>query len=69
MCHQKYNLGIDATQTLLSLEVHTNSTSLHNIAATDLEISDENCSSKLMTISIPNSTGFRIIQSVHHARK
>ena len=44
MCHQKYNLETDATQTLQSLEVRTNLTSNRKIAVTDLETLDEKCS-------------------------
>ena len=68
MCHQKINIGIDAIQTLQSLEARINSTS-NKKSMTDLEFSYVKCYCEFVSISVPNSTRFSVIQSVHSARK
>ena len=56
---KKFNVGIDAIQTLQLLEVRTNPTSNRKIPVKDLETLHEKCYREIVSISVPNSTRFR----------
>ena len=68
-CHKKFNIGIDATPTLQSLEARTDPTSNRKIPVTDLETLYEKCYCEFVSISVPNSTRFSVVQLVRSARK